>query len=110
MFQRLFVLKAMRSDKFIQGAQKWIAATMGKKFVEPPTLDIAKCFEDSRTNIPLLFVLSTGSDPMEDFIRFAESVGMGGNKYQNISLGQGQGKKAEVMIREATQKGTWALL
>jgi len=83
---------------------------MGKAFVEPPTLDIAKCFEDSRTNLPLLFVLSSGSDPMELFNRFAESVGMGGNKYSNISLGQGQGKKAEVMIRDATQKGTWALL
>jgi dynein heavy chain len=101
-FQRLFILKALRPDKFIQGSQLWIESMMGRAFVEPPTLDIAKCFEDSKTNLPLLFVLSTGSDPMEDFVRFAESVGMGGNKYSAISLGQGQGKKAEVMIRDAT--------
>jgi dynein heavy chain len=60
---------------------------MGREFVEPPTLNIAKCFEDSATNLPLLFVLSSGTDPMEDFVRFAESIGMGGNKFANISLG-----------------------
>jgi dynein heavy chain len=46
----------------------------GREYVESPTLIIAKCFEDSATNLPLLFVLSSGTDPMEDFVRFAESV------------------------------------
>ena len=82
---------------------------MGKQFVEPPTLDISKCFADSRNTMPLIFILSAGSDPMEDFVRFANAQGMG-SKFRNISLGQGQGPKAETMITLATQRGTWALL
>ena len=54
---------------------------MGKAFVEPPALDLNNCYEDSSAALPLLFVLSAGSDPMDDFKRFAESVGMG-NKYK----------------------------
>lgn len=36
-------------------------------------------------------------------------MGMG-NRYQSISLGQGQGIKAEKLIKEGTTKGTWVLL
>jgi len=49
----------------------------------------------------LVFVLSAGSDPMDDFRRFADSVGMG-NKFKPISLGEGQGPKAEKIISEST--------
>jgi len=31
-------------------------------------------------------------------------------RYQQISLGQGQGPKAEKMIKEETQRGGWVLL
>jgi len=84
----LFILKAIRPDKCVQGIQAFITDKMGKQFVEPPTLDISKCFADSRNTMPLIFILSAGSDPMEDFIRFANNQGMG-SKFRNISLGQG---------------------
>lgn len=46
---------------------------------------------------------------MADFIKFAEEMGMG-KRYDSISLGQGQGKKAEKLIKDATNKGGWILL
>lgn len=50
-------------------------------------------------------MLSTGSDPVADFMRFAEEQSML-TSFESISLGQGQGGKAEKMIREGMQKGT----
>jgi len=108
-FDKLALLKALRSDKVVQAVQNWITMKMGKKFVEPPTLDISKCFNDSNVSTPLIFVLSTGSDPTSDFQRFADDIGMG-NKYENISLGQGQGERAAKMVRDATNRGGWVLL
>ncbi len=53
-------------------------------------------------------MLSTGSDPVSYFLKFAQE--MEGRRYDLISLGQGQGAKAEKMIKEATQRGGWVLL
>ena len=45
---------------------------IGGKFVEPPTFDIAKSYGDSLNTTPLIFILSPGTDPVSDVIRFAE--------------------------------------
>lgn len=38
----------------------------------PPTFDLGKCFKDSTSMTPLIFLLSPGSDPVTDFLRFAK--------------------------------------
>ena len=77
--------------------------------MEPPTFNLSLCFRDSSITSPLIFVLSAGSDPVADFLRFAEEMEFS-KKYDQISLGQGQGPKAEKMIREFSMKGGWVLL
>lgn len=51
-----------------------------------PTFELSKCFKDSSIITPLIFVLSTGSDPVADFLRFAEEMSMG-KRIDSISLG-----------------------
>lgn len=50
--------------------------------------NLAKSFKDSSISTPLIFVLSTGSDPVADFMRFAEEMNMQ-KKIERISLGRG---------------------
>lgn len=54
-------------------------------------------------------MLSPGSDPVADFLRFAEEMNMA-KKFDAISLGRGQDKKAENCINENAGRGGWALL
>lgn len=62
------------------------------------------------TNVtPLVFVLSTGSDPVGAFLRFAADIG-NRDKIQSISLGQGQGPIAEKMIDAGKKRGDWVFL
>jgi len=82
---------------------------MGKQFIEPPTFSITKSFKDASVTVPLNFVLSPGSDPVADFMRFAEEMNMS-KKFDAISLGRGQDKKAENCINENSSRGGWALL
>lgn len=83
---------------------------LGKKFVEPPPFDLTKSYLDSNCTIPLIFVLSPGADPMASLLKFANDKSMSGNKFQAISLGQGQGPVATKMITAAIEEGTWVCL
>ncbi|KAJ8737205.1 hypothetical protein PYW07_000476 [Mythimna separata] len=66
-------------------------------------------YADTTETIPLVFVLSTGSDPFGAFQKFATEMGMR-ERVHSISLGQGQGPVAEKMINAAKPKGDWIFL
>lgn len=87
-FQKMIVLKSIRPDKMTLAVQNFIVEKLSKEFIEPPTFNLAKSFKDSSVTIPLIFVLSPGSDPVADFHRFAEEMNMS-KKLESISLGKG---------------------
>ena len=107
--RRLCLLRCFRPDKLLLAIQDFVIAHLGQRYVEPPPFDLASCFADSSPTTPLLFVLSSGSDPTRAFFAFADSAGMRGS-VQGISLGQGQGALAARLIEEAASKGSWVLL
>lgn len=72
----LILLKAMRPDKIVHAIRKFIIEHMGKEFVEPPSFDLKASFNDSSPTIPLVFILSPGSDPMDNLLLFAKEHGM----------------------------------
>jgi dynein heavy chain len=51
-----------------------------------------------------------GADPMAQLLKFAETMGFGGDRFNAISLGQGQGPFAERMIAKAMTEGSWVAL
>jgi len=59
---------------------------------------------NSAVQMPLIFVLSTGSDPVKGLLAYADAAGMG-SKLDYISLGQGQGPKAEKLIKTGKEQG-----
>uniref|UniRef100_A0A9J8DK93 Dynein, axonemal, heavy chain 6 n=1 Tax=Cyprinus carpio carpio TaxID=630221 RepID=A0A9J8DK93_CYPCA len=78
---------------------EFVIIGLGQQFVENPPVDLATLYADMSPSIPLVFILSTGSDPMGAFQRV-----------KSISLGQGQGPIAERMIMEALKTGNWIFL
>lgn len=108
-FQKMIVLKAVRADKISKALQNYVTELMGSDYIKPPPFNIASSFKDSSVTTPLIFVLSPGTDPVADFMKFSDEMSM--TKSMNtISLGQGQDKKAEKMIDEGSQRGGWVLL
>ena len=51
---------------------EFVRANLGQSFIEPPPTDLPTLYADMSNTTPLVFVLSTGSDPMGAFLRFAK--------------------------------------
>jgi len=90
-FQKLLIFRCLRPDKLTHAMQDFVVEHLGQEFVEPQTADLAVVFRDSSPSTPLIFVLSTGTDPAADLYKFAEEMKFT-KKLSAISLGQGQVK------------------
>ena len=89
--------------------QAFVADRMGARFVEPPPFDLAACYREADPATPLIFVLSAGADPMADLLKLADEAGFG-KRFEKVSLGQGQGPKAERLLRDGMEQGLWVCL
>ena len=108
-FMRLAVIKMIRPDKFIAALQIWIQKNLGKEFIEGTPFSLPKTFKESSNIVPLIFILSPGSDPINDIKNFAEEMGYT-KRFDYVSLGRGQEKKALDRLDEMRTKGGWVLL
>ncbi|XP_059179969.1 dynein axonemal heavy chain 6 [Centropristis striata] len=108
-FQKLILIKSFLEEKVVFAATEFVIVSLGKQFVENPPVDLANLYNDMSPSTPLVFILSTGSDPMGAFQRFAKERGCL-DRVESISLGQGQGPIAEKMIRAALKSGKWVFL
>ncbi|CAF0752073.1 unnamed protein product [Brachionus calyciflorus] len=108
-FYRLILIKNFAEDKVVQAVTIFVSRNLGQQFVESPATDLNTLYKDMSNRTSLVFILSTGSDPMGAFLRFAKEMGMT-NKVQSISLGQGQGPVAEKLIHSAVKSGEWIFL
>uniref|UniRef100_UPI00398F6457 dynein axonemal heavy chain 6 isoform X2 n=1 Tax=Pristiophorus japonicus TaxID=55135 RepID=UPI00398F6457 len=109
MFQKLILIKCFMEEKVIFAITDFVIETLGKEFVENPPVDLATLYQDISNNIPLIYILSTGSDPMGAFLRFAKEKEYS-DRVESISLGQGQGPIADKLIKEALKTGNWVFL
>ena len=108
-FARLLVTKALRPDLQLGAMQHLVATYLGKHFAERPPLQLAKAFQDAKRTTPLIFVLTSGADPLAALIKFAGERSYA-DRLRSTSLGQGQGPIAEKLILEGRRSGDWVLL
>jgi len=108
-FQKLLVVKCFRPEKIIDVVGEFIAGEMGREYIEQPPLDLHTVFPDTNNATPIVFVLSTGADPMSTIVRFATEKSYL-DRMHAISLGQGQGPIAAALIEKSSKKGDWVVL
>jgi dynein heavy chain len=93
---------------------------MGEKYIIPPTIYFDSIFEQSTSQIPVIFILSPGSDPTHDIQKLAErknqtrKMTTTENEEQKplriLAMGQNQENLALQALHLAQQQGTWLLL
>jgi len=96
--RQLIVLRCIRPDKLVPAISNYVVSYLGTEFIQPPPFELPLIYKDSSSTTPLIFVLSPGSDPMNALSKFGD---LKKKQIEPVSLGQGQGEKAENAIREA---------
>ena len=108
-FAQMLVLKALKPEKLPAAMSKLVADNMGQRFIEIPPLMLEHVYGDTSPTVPVVFILSTGADPTSMLLTFAEDQGFT-SRLDIISLGSGQGPKAEQIIVKAKKDGNWVCL
>jgi len=90
---------------------QYVTLNLGPAFTEPPPWTLDEVYPDTSCHTPIIFILSSGADPTTLLQRFAERKGWApGERLHMISLGQGQGPIAEMLMEQAAKSGDWVCL
>jgi len=106
-FEKLCLVRAVREDRMLMSAKSFVLGSLGTKYLIFKPLDIEATWSESTTRVPMIFLLSPGSNPNVAIEALAKrlKIEIGG-----ISMGQGQEAKADLLIDEGVRDGKWALL
>ena len=108
-FSQLIIIKVWRPEKLMVSFANYVKEEMGQFYIEPPPATMEVIFPDTDVKTPFIYVLSQGADPTSLLQKFADNKGFTQRLFK-ISLGQGQGVKAEELIKRAKKNGEWIML
>ena len=106
-FERMLLIRAVREDRTMLAASRYVEAVLGKEYAESQQLNIQDCIDESDGLSPIIFLLSQGSDPTT-LIEAAAKKSK--KKIHPISMGQGQEPAAKAIVESSWDNGDWALL
>jgi dynein heavy chain len=110
--QRLLLIRILRPDRLPVALTEYIKKSLGDEFVNQAPFSMATTYGYTNAQSPMLFVLYPGVDPtswVEDFGK-SKNLTVDNGKFCNISMGQGQEKRADETIIKFSKTGGWIFL
>ncbi len=109
-FQQVLVIQALRPDRLQSSMEQFATQALGLKELSPAALNLKRLYStNSLPSEPILVVISPGADPSLEIQELAEEV-VGGEKFQQVAMGQGQARVAIQALRTCAMNGNWLCL
>lgn len=108
-FQKMMLLRCFRSDRIYRAITNFVMESMGEDFITPPVVDFKSICEETTPNVPVVIMLSPGSDPTGELMKIHQQQGII-EDFKYISLGQGQEATALSLLEIAIKEGHWLML
>ncbi|XP_047369553.1 cytoplasmic dynein 2 heavy chain 1 isoform X1 [Vespa velutina] len=109
-FQRILIIKVLRPDYLHTALTKFAISQLGVRDLAPPAWTLKKIAENEGSTMPILLLLSPGTDPGPELKSLAINRIKSSTIFTEVSLGQGQVIQAELALEAACKNGSWVLL
>eukprot|EP00966_Prymnesium_polylepis_P049889 1154674-Prymnesium_polylepis.1 len=106
-FEKMLLIRAIREDRALIATDTYVASSLGRRFVLSKPLDLKALSEETTAFVPMITLLSMGSDPTGIITELARKKKI---KVASISMGQGQEPAARKLLDQGTSEGCWVLL
>lgn len=71
-FMHLCLVRSLREDRTMLACNQFIRDVLGEEYIQPVTDQIADLYDETRPNVPVLYLLSPGADPTGSIDEFAK--------------------------------------
>jgi dynein heavy chain len=107
-FARLALVRCFREDRTVIGGAQFINVQLSDRFTQPVTDFIEDIFSESSNRVPVLYLLSAGSDPTAMIGELAKKK----KKFptDNVSMGEGQEVVAFEKMKLGFVAASWVIL
>ncbi|XP_062828664.1 dynein axonemal heavy chain 14 isoform X3 [Anolis carolinensis] len=110
-FERLILIKVLRLESLNSAVRAFITEKMGSKYLWTGGIDFKAIYEESDSTTPLILIHAHGVDIAAVLLRLAQEIKGNTQHVKMISLGRGQGSKAEELIyKSQILEGQWTFL
>ena len=106
-FQRLLLIRCFCEDRTMLAATDYLMESLGERYVDAIPLDLEGTWRESDARVPLVCLLSMGSDPSTQIEQLAKKMKI---PIHAISMGQGQEVHARRLVQNGMTSGGWVLL
>jgi dynein heavy chain len=105
-FERFLLVRLLREDRMHAAAMDFVAVTLGEQYREVPPHDVDAIVDEVVGRMPVLFLLSSGSDPTAQLEAAAKARR---RQLFQVSLGSGQEAAAAALLDRAVNTGSWVV-
>jgi len=106
-FRKLLLIRSMCLDRSMPQALRYISDSLGARYADPVLLNLETMLAESTIRVPMVCLLSMGSDPTNQICDLARKMSL---ECRCISMGQGQEIHARRLLNLAREQGGWVLL
>ena len=104
---KVLSVQAIRPESLVSVMETFVQRALHLKELSPPALSLKNIHMESINSMPILIIISSGSDPSEELIELSMKC----NKpLLEVAMGQGQAEVAIEKIQKAAEEGSWLVL
>jgi dynein heavy chain len=109
-FIHLCLVRSMREDRTMLACNMFIKDVLTEEYVKPVTDFIADIYDETKKNVPVLYLLSAGADPTGTIDEFAKKGQHKQFPTGKVSMGEEQEIPATALINASMITGKWVVL